>query len=867
MFSKKAEILILLCEVPTPPKRLRLRRLGVIRYIARVLFILMIFSASGAGAAVESNTVAKAETAGEINMIAGTGTVAGQEELFSSLTARTFYDIGYELYTAKDANFLSARQAIIFFNAAVNLDSRANYVLADIISIAWRYPDLNFSDAVKLALNEYIDFSTDLEVASKAVGYLLERLDSREQRQELLTKLLYRFQSKNVMFASDLSAQLGFLAAETADTSEAQKYLARAFSANKYNRLAFAKLAELAETKGQLLSDIYYLQNLRFAVRANPLDFDSALRFAQYTEILGLYEPASAAYRYCVDLLKYLSGPKSVGPDIYPHTSTLVLGVYRPWMLNCYNARRYSRCLQILQEIRGKGIFDLQAEAIASAAALQSGDEQNYKAILDGIETRANKILSSQLKASSAELEDLVWFYNFVTDVNSDQALTWATKAYDADPNSLNAASLFAYALVINNQSELASSMLEKIGTTTQAAGLAKAEIFLQRQDANSAADLLKKVVDTAPGSFESQKAKKKLKELDPNYVSGMDSAAFITALQNDFGQAIFSQFIEPQKMVTLEFNVKGSAFSYASEIIGNLVIMNNYSEPMVICSDAMLKGNIRVDAKIAGDLTEQIPALIVKTVRPSYEIKPGDALFIPLRLDTGRVKDILDCHPQAELNLEYTAYIDPQTDANGQIRNALGLKPAQVILKRRRLDINTRYLQQKFDALKGGQQGQKTKSVQLFAGLLAEQQKFRQAGPAYRFIYTEPQLLSSALARCLAEDDWILKVQTIAAMLRLKLDYRLTQAVSAELNNPNWPVRLIAVFILDRNQKEKFKPVLSWTAKNDPHPMVRQLAAILSGSIEADSNDVNLQIEQQAAQKPIQEANREPTQQAGQKP
>jgi hypothetical protein len=836
MFSKKAEILI--------------------------LFILIIFSAAGAGAAVEANavaeanivadvntaakvdtvartdTAARAEAAAEINTIVGTGMVAGQEELLSPLTAKTFYDVGYELYTAKDANFLSARQAIIFFDAAVNLDSRANYVLADIIDIAWQYPEENFSDAVKLALNEYIDHSTDLEVASKAVGYLLERLDSREEREELLTKLIYRFQQKNVMFASDLSAQLGLLVAETADAAEAQRYLARAFLANKYNRLAFAKLAELAETGGQPLPDIVYLQNLRFAVRANPLDFDSALRFAQYVEVLGLYEPASAAYRYCVDLFRYLNKQKSVGLDIY-----------RPWILNCYNARQYIQCRQILEQLRDKGIFDVQVEAIASAAALQSDDKQNQKAILDRIEARAGEILAGRQKVSASELEDFAWFFAFLVDVNSEEVLTWATKAYDAEPNSVSAASLFAYALIISEQSELAGPLLEKIGTTTQAAGLAKAMVLMQKEDANSAADLLKKVVDTLPGSFEAQKAKAKLKELGSEYEPVIDSAAFITALQSDFGQTFFSQFIEPEKMVSLEFKVKGSAFSYGSEITGNLAIINNYSEPMVVCPDAMIKGNIRIDAKIAGDLTEQMPALIVKTVRPSYEIRPGDALFIPLRLDTGRIKCILDCHPQAELNLEYTAYVDPQVTADGRIRNALAIKPAQVILSRRKLDISTRYLQQRLDALKKGHQGQKTKSAQLFAGLLAEQQKFRQTGPAYRFLYAEPQLLSSALARCLAEDDWILKVQTIAAMLRLKLDYRLTEAVSAELNNPNWPVRLMAVFALARTQDEKFKPVLSWTAKNDPQPQVRKLAALLSGKVETargelvepNTNDINL--------------------------
>jgi len=440
-----------------------------------VLFIFMIFSA-------------------------GSSTVAAVEERLSSpLTARTFYNIGRELYADQQADFLLAKQAVIFLNAAVNLDNRANYILPEIINIAWQYPDENISDAVRLALIGYVDRSSDLEVTSKAVGYLLERLDTREKREELLLKLLGQFQQKNVMFASDLSAQLGFLKAETADLLEAQKYLMQAFSGNKYNRLAFAKLAELSETGDRRLSDIAYLYNLRFAVRANPLDFTSVYSFAQYAETLGLYEPAAEAYQYCIDLVKYLQGQKALGPDLY-----------RPLMLNCYNAQQYSRCQQIARQLRDMDVFDVRVEAIASAAALQNDDENSFKTILDRIKSRADKILTGRQKASSSELEDYAWFFNFIADVNSQEDLTWATKAYDAEPNSINAASLFAYALVKNNQIEVAESLLKKIGTTMQAAGLAQGIILVQKGDVNSGRELLKKVVGTLPGTFESQKAKEK---------------------------------------------------------------------------------------------------------------------------------------------------------------------------------------------------------------------------------------------------------------------------------------------------------------------------------------------------------------------
>lgn len=762
-----------------------------------------------------------------------------QEQLASPVTAGTFYDTGYELYASKDANFSSAMQAVIFLNAAISLDSRANYVLGDIINIAWQYPDRNFSEVVKLALNQYIDRSTDLEIASKAVGYLLERLDNREQREQLLTSIAQQMTDKNTMFTSDVLAQLGFLKAETADTNDAQRYLMQAFAMNKYNRLAFSKLAELSENGGQPLPDIVYLQNLRYAVRSNPLDFDSAFSFSRYCQALGLYAPASAGYKYCAELSRHISGKDSVEPALC-----------RPWIISSYNAEQYDQCRDILWQVRNGGVFDVQIEAFAAAAAKKAGDGQTAKTIFDAIEARANKILAGELKVPAGEAADYAWFFSFAADTqNPDDMLTWATKAYDSDANSVSAASLFAYALVKNKQFDIAKPLLEKIGTKLPSAGMAKAELLIQSQDSNSAVAMLKGVAASAPGSFEAKKASAKLKELSSDYISPVNVDAFNSALTGDFGQKFFSPFVEPQKMITFEFKMQGSAFSYGSEIKGSLVVVNNYTEPMIVSPDAMVKGNIRIDARIAGDLNEQISALITKKVRPSYEIRPGSALFIPVRLDTGRVREILESHPQAELNLEFIAYLDPQMSQDGKISNLLKTPPARIVLKRRKLDLTTQYLQQKLDAIKKGHQGQRAQSAQLFAGLLTEQQKLRQNGTPYKFMYAESELLSSALARCLVENDWVLKVQTMAAMQRLKLDYRITEAVSEDLRNPYWPVRLMAVFILAKNQ-QNFTPVLAWTQQNDPHPLVRQMASILAGGSGLDEPKTSPQDVQPPVQK-----------------
>lgn len=759
-----------------------------------------------------------------IASVATAGFAAEQDQLFSTLAARTFYDIGYELYNGSNAGFIEAKQAVIFLNVAISLDSRANYVLSDIINIAWKYPEENFSDVVQLALGEYVDRFSDLEITSKAVQYLLERLSSREEREQLLQELLTKYQEKNQFFASDIAAQMGFLKTETANTAESKNYLTRAYLNNKYNKLAFDKLVELVEADGDTLPTISYLEHFRYAVMVNPLDFESAFDFARLAESLGLYEPAAAGYRYCVQLYKYFNPGKKLPVELY-----------RPWMLSCYNAHEVSLCQQIMEEVRSYGVFDVMVESIAAASAKQSGDEKSSQAILGSIRRRAGRVLAGEVNAPVGELEDLTWFFIFAADandVNPEDALLLATKAYDADSNSIGAGSFFAYALAESNQIELAKPVIEKVGTGTQASAITKAEILIAEKDTDSAIKTLKSVVEAAPGTFEAQRAKRKLRKLGSAYEPAFDLNMLITALKNDFGQSFFREFISPEKMIMIELKTGGTAFSYGSDIKAELAIVNNYSEPMVICPEAMFKGNIRVDVRVSGDLSEQIDSLIVKTVRPSYEIKPGQAMFIPLQLVTGRLKRIMECRPQADLNLEVIAYIDPQIESNGQVRNFYGIEPAQAVLKLRKLDINNKYLQQRLDAIKKGHQGQKIKSAQLFAGLLAEQQSQSVAGPKYKFMYAEPQILSSALARCLSEDDWVLKVETMASLLRLRLDYRLTAALSAELNSRYWPVRLLAIFILAENQGNDFLPVLNWTANNDNSQVVKDMATALAAGI-----------------------------------
>ena len=140
----------------------------------------------------------------------------------------------------------------------------------------------------------------------------------------------------------------------------------------------------------------------------------------------------------------------------------------------------------------------------------------------------------------------------------------------------------------------------------------------------------------------------------------------------------------------------------------------------------------------------------------------------------------------------------------------------------------------QRLDVLAKGQTGQKLRVAELFVGLLMEQYAKAGSGASYRRFHVEPALLTDAVRRSLADEDWKVKLQTMAAMLLFpgSPSYDLTRAVSENLNDRHWPVRMMALYLLSSLQGDAFKPVLDWTAKYDSSGPVRNMAIALGADI-----------------------------------
>ena len=752
------------------------------------------------------------------------------ERLFSPSLGQRFYEIAYESANSEDISGPEIEQAVTFLTATLELDSRANYVHPVLIKLASQHPGRDYSEMVYNSLARYVDESADFEPAREAVQYLLERLNSREQREQLLGDLLKNLGGKNACFDSEVATLLGLLVAEKADANTAQFYFVQAFNSNKYNKLAFAKLAELMPEQ---IAPATYLEHLRLALGENPFDLEAALAFAQYAKQIQLYQTAADAYEYCAQLFSYLYPSQELPPYIY-----------LPWMLSSYNTQRNQHnCLQIASQLRQSGRFDLLVEAIAGKAAAKIDDTEQANRIFQAAEEKINNqssmpvlsepVLSAVERAEGINSQSIAWFYCFASP-DANKALDWANKAYSAEPNSATAAAILAYSLVMNEQIEWAKPLIDKY-EHNQITDLTLAQIQLADGQRDLAIETLKSAISRDPGSLEAERAKEILGRNGGEYVPPIDPDITLAALRNTFGQALVPAFTKPEKIISAQLNVRGSEFSYGSEFGGTVAITNNSSEPLVVSDDGLFTGSIRVDANLTGDLNKNIPNLVSVKIRPASPIKPGTSLLIPLHLFTAELRQMLLTHPQASVDIEFTLYLDPVTTDQGRIINSIrDLKPASIIVKRPGIELTGRYLRNRLSSLTKGQQGQKIKTAQLFTGLLMEQYAMADRQPLYKFTYADwmPALLKSALLHNLTSDDWAAKVHTMADMTSLPLDYELIDALAENLNDTHWPTRMMAIYLLAKNKNSNFAKVLDWAAKYDSSKPVRDMAIALGGTV-----------------------------------
>jgi len=749
------------------------------------------------------------------------------ETLSSASVAERFREIAYELAQSPRITGPQADQAMIFLIAARRLSGQAEQIEPLLLKLAIRQKTRDYSRQVLGWLQRYVSAEADRAIIADAIGYLLERQDSAQGREDMLAQLVETIGNRNAAVDSDLATLLGQQMVEKGDTKAARFYFLQAYKSNKYNPLAFAKLAELAPNE---IGPAAYLEHLRLIVRENPLDMDAALNLAQYAERLEMYDVAAGTYHYAAMLFRYRHPNEPLPPVIY-----------LPWAIACYNSPQQQQvCVEIAAGVRSEGHFDLVLEAMAGKAAAKAGRAEEAQRILAEAEQRALQFIQNgpaQNLAAAGELgpKQMAWFYCFAAP-DGVKALDWANKGYSVEPNEPMAGSLLAYALSMNGRLEWTEPLLGSFGHN-QIADVVQGQVQLAQGDKAGAIATLAGAVAKDPGSLAAERARALLREQGGQYRPPVDARAVIGYLTNDLQQTVVPQFVRPEQQLEVQFDVRGSEFAYGAPIEGAVAVRNQGAEPLVITENGLFTGRIRVDVRVSGDLERDIPDLVSQTIRTSLLVPAGRSAATAVRLSTGRLRQLLLDHPQASLDLAFTLYIDPVVDEKATVRNrTAGVEPVTVTVRRPGLDLSAQYVRNRFDSIASGRQAQKLLTAQLFSGLLKEQQAMEREGPlyAYRFAEWLPEMLRSGLAGdsglLLGADEgqWIVQVNTMADLLSLSLDQDLAGVVGRNLSAAQWPVRLMAAYLLATDSVGSFDKVLEWMARQDDSDLVRSMAAAL---------------------------------------
>ena len=122
-----------------------------------------------------------------------------------------------------------------------------------------------------------------------SLQYVLARIKTRQQKMQLIDTLIDRTKQGHPLQLSSLLTIKAGMAVQAMNQQSAQTCLAEAYNANKYNKTAFVQLVELAPD--QIPPEMYF-EHLRYVLRENPLDMETALAFAQYAERLELFSLA-----------------------------------------------------------------------------------------------------------------------------------------------------------------------------------------------------------------------------------------------------------------------------------------------------------------------------------------------------------------------------------------------------------------------------------------------------------------------------------------------------------------------------------------------------------------------------------------------
>ncbi|TFH64665.1 MAG: hypothetical protein E4G91_05095 [Candidatus Zixiibacteriota bacterium] len=749
------------------------------------------------------------------------------------------------------------REACLLLHAAVQMDPSNAQAWCDLMTLL-SSPVIDDPGRATDALVQYSQLKpNDNAPIDSWISYQLDSFNERKEREYFLSKNLPMLQ-KYPYVQSKAMTQLAILTFEKGAIDEARNLFSQALSISGYNFDALARMLNLPPAsqvfqEGTPPETIeagkrYVAENRkilavilrRMQLRANPYDLQATLHLIDILEGYGCGKMAQKYYEHAYKLLELQSGPPGVKEELRLKQ-----------LVGSYNLEQYQLCVRLAEDYLLSRPDDLLVNGVLALVMkkLEKHNEASY--ILNQAIKKAIDKLGQDQQIAPALRAELAWFFCFI---NPDPAgaLEYAQSAYRDSDQDARVRNILAYAHVMNNQWDQGEALLTNSDPNDPIAAMTAVEILLSRNEQAGALARLK-AVDVNRAGILTEKIKQKLQELEPKLepvlspeettpaIPGQNNVAITppeamedrmeSSLNREFDDKELSLPESPENYIHCQMKLETDSFNYDDPIIGQIYLTNISDTTLFVGSGSFLDPHVLITAEVeapgTGDTGEEMPLSHRHLVQDQI-FPPSQSNSVVEHLNIGRLREILQKHPQQTYQVTFHLYLDPVIHSPGKITGRIPqLQPEPIAIVRKSFVPSQDRLSVQQQFLRTGSTNKRIQSARLMSGLLHEAELSQKNLLDYL-----PRKIDSYSIRELITDNLnnsAFRVRAWSAYsfrgLSLSASSTAAQRLGELLSDPEWFVRFMSVYSLE--PIADLTEYLNWVSTIDENELVNRQAKL----------------------------------------
>ncbi len=654
---------------------------------------------------------------------------------------------------------------------------------------------------------------TDIAARLRWIGLTVRSLQTIEDRQRFIQKQLSEAGGLPLI-AGDAHRRLAEIALTQSNRPEARKHIQTALELAPCN-VAASQLAYQILTTPDDRED-----RVRVALRliaANPMQINLVWQLANLLDGLSLHSQAQFWFTYALNVHRAANPGKDPPAERFFDLaqSRAAAGDLEAALKDCAQAIRLepghvpARLLMVhvLRKLRRGELALAQIRAIG----------EHYRGLTDRV-----------VKTRDVDLAtEMAWFYALY-DPQPDQAMRLAKIAMDHPNPSKDARRAYGFAAIAKNDLPEAERVLKDLAATDQMAAVGLARVYLATKRAHRAAPVLLQAAKLRSSGVAYDEIAQML-QANGLTVPPVPDYPSIRKLLADFDRTPLEYYKKPDKFLKLSLRFVQPHLVPAEPWYVLFQLTNVGPFSITLGHQMMLSPQVLVSVTTSGDRARQFARYLIVDLERTPVLSPGQSVRLIQTIDIGPLREAMRTTPQAAQEVVIGGILDPVRSAKGEWTHRLGgLAAPTSRTMRRAADASQSAIANLKLVMNSGPPGQAIRAGAVLASLLAESQAKRDRRLGYDVTSIDEPSVADALINAAMRRDRhpVIRARLIESCRYVKLTNPMIRKLSGGLSDEDWLARMMTVWLLAEKQGPVFQTVARRTARSDPDPLVRDLAA-----------------------------------------